>query len=389
MRACAAIAIVVGLAACGGGGSGGPDGAGVDATPDAMPGPPPGDVVFAPDTLHVIAITVDAQYLDQLANDRDNRVPCTFTFDGTTVTNVGIRMKGGYGSTSTLDGKPPFSVKFNEFVGGQRLDGLKKLWLNNAQEDPTFLSETVGYMAYRREGLPASRTSHAIVSLNGFTYGIYVLVEPVGDDYFDRNFGPANDQGNLYEGFYHPEDQSLGDFALHPEALDLKDEVADMRTRDDILALANAVTTAPDDQLAAQVGARMNLDRYITALALDTFLGYWDSCAYFLNNYYLYDHPTEGFIYLPHGMDQLQYSRMGTPMSVFGQRIRNVPALNAQLDGEIARIQGAWDPSVFHARIDQIAAILATAPSDPRIDSDRASFDSYVDQIKDAITALQ
>jgi len=389
MRARALIAIVVSLAACGGGGTGGPDGAGPDATPDAVPGPPPGDVVFSPDVLHVITITVEDQYLDSLDTDREHRVPCTFTFDGTTLANVGIRQKGGYGSTSSLDGKPPFSVKFNEFVSGQRLDGLKKLWLNNAQEDRTFLSETVGYMAYRREGLYGSRTSHAIVSLNGRMYGIYVLVEPVGDDYFDRNFGVANDQGNLYEGFYHPEDQSLGDFALHPEALDLKDEVADMRTRDDVIALAMDVNTAPDDQFATAIGQHMNLDRYITAMALDTFLGYWDSCAYFNNNYYLYDHPTEGFIYLPHGMDQLQYSRLGSPMSLFGNRIRDIPALSAQLDAEIARIQAAWDPSVFHTRIDQIAAILATAPSDPAIDYDRGNFDAYVNQVKDAITALQ
>jgi spore coat protein CotH len=382
------IALVV-VAACGGGGTAGQDGPGGDGgPPDAMPGPPPGDVVFAPDVLHVISIEVDALYLDQLENDRENRVPCTFTFDGTVVTQVGIRQKGGYGSSSNLDGKPAFSLKFNELVPGQRLDGLKKLWLNNAQEDPTFLSETMGYMTYRHENLYGNRTAHAVVSLNGFTYGIYVLVEPVGDDFFDRNFGPANDQGNLYEGFYHPADQSLGDFAQHPEELDLKDEVSEMRTREDINAFAAVVRDTPDAQFAAAVGAHMNLDRYITELAIDTFLGYWDSCAYFDNNYYLYHHPTEGFIYLPHGMDQLGYNRLGSPMSLFANRIRDIPELSAQLDNELDRLQSTWDPAPFLARIDQVEAILATSPPDPRVDGDRGSFDGYVNQVRDSINSL-
>jgi spore coat protein CotH len=381
------VALVV-VAACGSGGTAGPDGAG-DGPPDAMPGPPPGDVVFSPDVLHVISIEVDAQYMDQLENDRENRVPCTFTFDGVAVAQVGVRQKGGYGSSSNLDGKPAFSVKFNELVPGQRLDGLKKLWLNNAQEDATFLSETMGYLTYRRENLYGNRTSHAVVTLNGFTYGIYVLVEPTGDDFFDRNFGPANDQGNLYEGFYHPEDQSLGDFALHPEELDLKDEVSEMRTREDILAFAAVVRDTPDAQFASAVGQHMNLDRYLRELAIDTFLGYWDSCAYFDNNYYLYHHPTEGFIYLPHGMDQLGYSRLGSPMSLFANRIRDIPALSDQLDAELDRLQSTWDPAFFHARIDQVEAIFATAPADPRVDGDRASFDSHVGQVRDSITALQ
>ena len=218
---------------------------------------------------------------------------------------------------------------------------------------------------------------------------VQTLLLPVGDDFYDRNFGPASDQGNLYEGFYHPEDQSLGDFALHPDELDLKDEVSEGRTREDVLAFAAAVRDTPDTGFAAAIGAHMNLDRYITELAIDTFLGYWDSCAYFDNNYYLYHHPTEGFIYLPHGMDQLGYNRLGSPMSLFANRIRDIAVLDAQLDAELARIQAGWDPAVFHARIDQVVQILETAPSDARIDQDRAEFDSRVDQVKDAITALQ
>ena len=373
------------LAACGGGG-GSPD---PDAAPDAVPEPPPGEQVFATDRLHRVDLEVAEMHMQQLADDRENRVPCTVTFDGIRIENAGVRQKGGYGSTSNLDEKPAFSLKLNEFVSGQRLDGMKKLWLNNAKEDATLLSEHIGFETYRRMGLPASRTAHAIVTLNGFVYGLYVLVEPVGDDLFDREFGAANDQGNLYEGFYHPEDQSLGDFVTHPEALDLKDEVEEMRSRDDVIALAAAIRDASDAAFETEVAARLDLDRYLTALAIDTFVGYWDSYAYFLNNYYLYHHPTlDRFVYLPHGMDQLRYSNPGAPMGVLPQRIDQIPALAARLQGETDRVRAAWDVAALHARIDQVAAILATAPSDPRIDEDRGEFDANVDAVKAAIAAL-
>src|SRR5262245_53915645 len=49
------------------------------AAPDAMWAPPPGEQVFDVRVLHQIDIVVEDQYLEMLENDRENRVPCTFT----------------------------------------------------------------------------------------------------------------------------------------------------------------------------------------------------------------------------------------------------------------------------------------------------------------------
>jgi spore coat protein CotH len=382
-----AVMLGLGVVACGGGGTDpfAPDAMG--PMPDA--GPPPGLQVYATDRLHVVAIDVDAQYLDQLDNDVENRVPCTLTFDGTQLSNVGIRKKGGYGSSAPLDDKPGFSIKLNEFAGSQRLDGLKRVNLNNAREDQTFLSEHTGYEAHRLAGMPAPLTAHAVVTFNGADYGIYVVKEPITDDFLDRVFGPTNDQGNVYEGFYHPEDQSLGDFVTHPEELDLKDEVEEMRSRTDVIALAGVIASAPDATFAADVGARFDLDRYVTQLALDIVLGYWDSYAYFLNNYYLYHEPaTDRFVYLPHGMDQLGYSELGSPMGVLPQRMRDIPALDTRLDDAIAQVRATWPAAALTARIDQVAAILATAPSGPRTDYDLGLFQDNVASVRAAVEAI-
>ena len=355
---------------------------------DAPPGPPPGEQVFSTATLHTIAIDVDPSYLAQLDDDVTRRVPCTFTFDGVTVTDVGIRKKGGLGSVTSLADKTGFSVKLDELVVGQKLDGLEKLALNNAQEDPTFVSEHVGYEAHRRMGGAAPFTAHATVRFNGADYGLFVIKEPIGDDFIDRVFGPDDDGGNLYEGTYHQDDQRLGDFVTHPEALDLKDEDQG-RTRDDIVAFADAVRTADDAGLEAAVRAHLDLDHYLTSLAVDTVVGYWDSYAYFLNNYYLYDDPATGrFRYVPHGMDQLQYRDPGAPMGRLVQRLRAVPALDAALDAEIARVRATWDVAAMTARVDQVEAILAAAPTGGRTEVDVQSFRDHVADVRAAIAAI-
>lgn len=376
----------------GGGADGGADQDAGGGAPDADPGPD-FDAVFDLDLLHEVDIQVDDQYLDQLENDRENRVPCTITYDGTVIANAGIRQKGGYGSSSNLDGKPGFSIKFNELVPGQTLFGLHKLLLNNAQEDASFLSEHIGYEVHRRAGRPATFTAHGIVSLNGFTYGLYVVKEAVAEDFLERNFGRPNDDGNVYEGFYHPEDQSLGDFVTHPEQLDLKDEIEEMRTRDDVEALAAAIADTPDEQFETAVGALLDLDSYLTSFALDALLGYWDSYAFFLNNYYLYHDPGSGrFIYIPHGMDQLRYDGFDPdsyPMGRLAQRVRDIASLDARYSSEQTRLlDQVWDVGALSARIDRAAATIhSTARSDDRTVADRASFDANVEAVRQSIAA--
>ena len=123
--------------------------------------------VFDTSVLHEIRIEIEPEHLDSLANDHERRVPCTFIFDGERLENVAIRQKGRGSQLSDMDDKPSFSVKFNELVRGQKLYGLNKLILNNADMDPTLLNEHLGYHLYHRAGIPSRRSAHAVVTLSG------------------------------------------------------------------------------------------------------------------------------------------------------------------------------------------------------------------------------
>src|SRR5207247_2620715 len=111
---------------------------------------------------------------------------------------VGFRLKG-WSSYQSIQGKASFAIKFDEFVREQRLGGLSKLLLNNSQQDPSCLRESLANSLFRQAGLPAARTRLARVSLNGRDLGTYVAIEAMNKDFLRRNFGNAS--GSLYEGF--------------------------------------------------------------------------------------------------------------------------------------------------------------------------------------------
>jgi spore coat protein H len=329
---------------------------------------------FDLDRLHEITIEVAPADLAQLDNDANNqRVPCTFIFDGVRLEKVGIRRKGTIGSVAKVAQKSGYSLRFDEFVPGQRLHDLTRLTLNNAKQDGSFLNEHLGYEIARRAGLPAPRTAHARLSLNGTSYGLYVVKETIEKQFLARVFGDG--QGNLYEGTYPV------DFVTAPDQMDLKDELDDHRQRDDLRALAAAVATPVDAGWPDRVGRLLDLDAFITISAVEIVVHHWDGYSFNVNNYYLYDDPRRGkFVMLPHGMDQLfaqtAFSPDAPTKGALAQRLRQVPALADRLHAEVARVaRVGLDLPALDARMDRLATLLATLPSpDPRLASDLQRF---------------
>src|SRR4051812_43540159 len=70
-------------------------------------------------------------------------VPATIREGKTVWTNVGVHLKGAYGSFRPLDDKPGFTLNFDKFSGGQRFHGLQKISLNNSVQDGSFLSDNI------------------------------------------------------------------------------------------------------------------------------------------------------------------------------------------------------------------------------------------------------
>lgn len=347
--------------------------AGAAGTPER---PLAGRRVFDRDVLHEVAITVAEADLSSLDERTDVRVPAELVFDGIQLSQVGVRNKGATSFQPTSQ-KPSFSIKLNEFVKGQELDGLKKLVLNNTVQDPTWANEILTYDTYRKAGLPAPRVAHAAVSLNGEPKGIYVIVEATNSQFLASHYGPGNDRGNLYEGPW--------DFTKPVAEADLKDELTELRQRDDLQALTDVVLSAADAGYPERLAQLLDVEQFIKSYAVDVVTVAWDGYAYDAWNFYLYDNPADGrFVFLPAGanwpyfhdepaaaasIDPFQLPQLWGTSDPVGflaeQRVLQIATMKAHFEQYLAEVtQMAFDVPALNAEFDRLRLVLHSSDLD-------------------------
>jgi len=234
--------------------------------------------------------------IQQLHEDPKHYVRATFREGDDVYKEVGVRLKGGHGSFRMLDGKSKaaFTVKFNHFVKGQRFHGLRRIILNNAVQDPTYMSEYIGYGLFRDAGVPAPRIGYATLSINEEPYGLYVQVEAVSKDFLKRWYPKT--EGNLYEGAFMD--------VMQWREMDL-DSNQGKENRRDLRRLAKSVEQADENNPWKTLADFVDLDNFTRFIALEQLVNHWDGYTQ-TNNYRMYQNPeTNKFEFFPHGADQL------------------------------------------------------------------------------------
>jgi spore coat protein H len=354
--------------------------------------------VFDRDVLHEVAITVAEADLPSIDERSDVRVPASLVFDGVELLQVGVRNKGATSFQPTSQ-KPSFSIKLNEFVKGQALDGLKKLVLNNTVQDPTWANEILTYDTYRRAGLPAPRVAHAVLSLNGEPKGIYTIVEAINSQFLASYYGTGNDQGNLYEGPW--------DFTKPVADADLKDELSEMRTRDDLQKLTDIVLSSTDAGYPERLAQVLDVDQFMKGYAVDVATVAWDGYAYDAWNYYLYDNPADGrFVFLPaganwpyfrdeptaavsvHPLELPQLWGTTDPVGFLAeQRVLELAAMKARFEQYLAEVtETALDVPALNAEFDRLRLVLHSSKlTDAATLGDLQRFDDNVDDAYDFV----
>ena len=245
-------------------------------------------------------ILVGADCLDSPADDIFSWFEATVTVDGETHTQVGVRKKGFLGSLSKV--KPSLKVRFDKFVDGQLLGGaMKRLTLNNAQQDPSLINTCMAYHIFASAGLPAPRCNFATVAVNGENLGLYVHVESMKTAFLERNF--SDPSGNLYEG-------TVSDFRPKWRGTLQKktnEEEADWSDIDAVVAALQDSSPAGLEALADII----DIDRFLTFWATEVLIGHWDGYAGNRNNFYVYREPDAPFVFIPWGADQVFTSTDG------------------------------------------------------------------------------
>lgn len=289
--------------------------------PDTSPLPPPGefsrehvlrvDVTMAPSDW--ASLCAQRRSLFALLGEgcMSGPAPGVFTWfradleiDGRVVRDVGVRKKGFLGSLDAE--RPSLRVELDEFVDGQKLDGLERLTLNNGKQDVSRLRQCLAYDLFREAGVAAPRCSFAHVTVNRVDLGLYVHVEPVRKPFLRQWFGElAGDRdagdGALWEG-------QLSDFRTGwLDTFEAKHEAMGPAEQ----ALLEGVATAmegDDDGLIERLDAVLDLEQFIAFWAVEALTAHWDGYAGNTNNFFVYAAP-EGSAdrrlrFIPWGVDQ-------------------------------------------------------------------------------------
>ena len=123
-------------------------------------------------------------------------VTAKVTIDGVEFPEVGLRKKGFIGSQNS--DRPSLKIKLNHADQNSNIQGLTMLTFNNNQQDVSHISQVMGYALFNAAGSPAPRCTHAKITVNGTSLGIYSHVESVRKPLIKRAF--HNKEGTLYEG---------------------------------------------------------------------------------------------------------------------------------------------------------------------------------------------
>lgn len=259
----------------------------------------PSDLLFPQDEVLVIELGLPPASIAALSADSSTYVEGSVSFGAVTLSPVGIRIKGQWGSLRDLDQKAAFKVNMGSFGRSGELLGLEKLTLNNMVQDPSLVHERLAYQLFTDLGVPAPRTAHVALYLNGEYRGIYLHVESPDERFLARWYD--NPEGNLYEGEYG-QDLTLDSYLELDHDERGSDDPDDYS---DLAALAALLDEEPSEERAAELETLLDVDEWLAAMAGEVVIGHWDGYFWYPNNYRVYHDPDSGRLsLLPWGVDQ-------------------------------------------------------------------------------------
>lgn len=265
--------------------------------------------LFDTNILHEIRITFEednfwqtmtSNYLSNQGNSGSN-IPYLMgavEIDGNLVDSVGVRQKGYSSHFFTISKKKSLKLDFNEFVRGQKYEGLRKLNLNNGVGDPAMQRDFLCFNMIREAGGIAPRVAYAKVYLNDEYWGIYVLIEQIDKTFLAENFD--NGKGNLFKNIAWSNLEYFGENAEpYKEIFELKtNEEEDDWSR--FIELMDVINNSTIAEFETQIQDYFNIDLYLKTLAIDVMTNNWDSYIQHGRNWYMYqDSSSNQFQWLP------------------------------------------------------------------------------------------
>lgn len=275
--------------------------------------------IFDQSKLHTFELTLPQASLDYLNADpaREQYVEGSLTFEGETISPVGIRYKGSIGGfvgcVSGSDWTDPsgrktcpklsMKVKINWEGSDTKFFKLKKLQLHSMNLDPTQMRDRLGYHLFREMGVPAPRAVHARLMINGEYAGLFALVEHIDGRFTRHNFEEG--EGNLYKEIWPITHRGV------PHAA--SKYIAALETNEDenpsvelIRGFGREIADTDPENMPAVIEKYMDVDEVIAYAVVDrairnddgAFHWYCDWLGSSSHNYFWYEEPIEARLHL-------------------------------------------------------------------------------------------
>ena len=340
----------------------GPTAVAVESDQDAAvlgdPTQPPHDAsddFFNNGVIPTLKIELKESQAKKLREDARHYAKCKLietTADGETIyADVAIKLKGAAGSFRELDDRPAFTLNMHKHAKDQTFHALEKFHLNNSVQDESYLCEWICSDIARDAKVPATRVTHARVWLNDRDLGLYVLKEGFDQPFLKRQFGDAS--GNFYDGGF------LQDIDVELE----KDSGQGPNDHSDLRALQAACQEPDPEKRWPAIEERLDVDRFLSFMALELMTAHWDGYTPNKNNYRIYFAPPEGKArFLPHGMDQM-FGDPGFPILEYHEpmvasAVMHNPEWRKRYRDRVAELLPLFEPKRLHDKLDTVMTRL-------------------------------
>jgi len=261
----------------------------------------PGDTLFASSFIHNINILLpqpnfwdSLMYYKQHADSFNlgtQYMKGDVTVDGTLITSIGVKLKGN-SSFGYPGQKKPIKISFNEYVNGQKLEGLSTINLNNNVLDPTMMREKLLLDFMNKKGLPAPRCTYARVYYNGQYVGLYKMVEEINKQFISTRF--SNWGGNLFKGDPQGSLTWMGSNpALYYPYYELQSNTT-ANNWADLVNLIDNINNTPAANFYDTLETQLNTLSFIRQWAARNLFVDLDAYYHAPHNYYLYHNTLNG-----------------------------------------------------------------------------------------------
>lgn len=312
--------------------------------------------LFDDSVVHELEVTFDQADYERMiesyqTDDTKEYIEASVTIDGTTISSVGLRLKGnstlmglrgtsqdpadGQGDVPLPDGAQPpadgneggeivpeangafgrgqgggiggdisaddpytlpWLLSFDEYVEGQRYQGYEEIAIRPVGTGETMLNEVLSLNLIALAGEPSQEAMYSSFVINGGDAQLRLVVEVPGEMYTLENF---ETDGVLYKALSTGSFEYLGDDPLAYE--DAFEQITRTNQQDlkPLINLLRWVSEASDEEFAADLDQYVDVESLARYIALQELLQNFDDMSGPGQNYYLwYDLETEQFTVL-------------------------------------------------------------------------------------------